>query len=209
MENQKASSDKYNQINYLQLLDELSQQLTIDPQNNIKIIVTSAHKILGGACSLYNKLNNRNKSLISWATENAPKDLPYSDDAAGHICYEATIKGQDQVVAIEDISKTPFAISDPAVKKYNLKSYLGFPVKTQGVALGALCIVDQKVRKFSKNEILVIKHLANIIKLQEEKFRVEQIQAVLYKISQSLITSKNIKDLSKQIKEHLNGFRCI
>ncbi|MBN2281428.1 MAG: GAF domain-containing protein [Candidatus Marinimicrobia bacterium] len=194
---------------YLNLLDELSSNLSSDPTHNIELIVKYTHKILGGVCSLYNKLNKRNMSLISWAKENTPLDLPYADDARGHICYEAAIKGHDSIVCIDDIAKTAYQESDPYVKRYNLRSYLGSPVKVDNQSLGSLCIVDTSVRQFSNDELLLIRHLANLVRIEEEKQKIDKTQNLLYKISRSLLSSSNIAELSSQIHKHLEEIMTI
>ncbi len=188
---------------YFLMLDKLSQQLTANPAQNIQKIVEFTHHILNGACSFYNKLNQRNQSLISWATENTPENLPESDQAAGHICYEATIKGKEEVVVIEDISQTAYRDSDPYVRKYHLQAYLGAPVRNGKQSYGALCIVDTKPRQFSDLEVQLIRHLANILRIQEERLRVDRTQTVLYKLARSLMTSKNIHELAGEIKNHI------
>jgi len=188
---------------YLELLDDLSGRLTSNPLKNIEFIVKYTHKILGGVCSLYNKLNNRDLSLVSWAVENGPDDLPYSDNAVGHICYEATIKGGQAVVVINDISKTEYLETDPYVKKYNLKSYLGSPVTIENQSIGSLCIVDNKPRIFNDEEIVLIKHMTTLLRVEEEKYKIDITQNILYKITRSLLSSNNIHELSLQIRKHL------
>jgi PAS domain S-box-containing protein len=193
-----------NQITYLKQLDILSNRLTLDHKKNIDIVVAFANEILGGVCSLYNKLDKRDNSLVCWSKENTPPDLPDKDVAKGHICYEATIKGKDKIINLPDISTTPYQESDPYVKKYGLKSYLGFPVKINNQSLGSLCIVDTNIRQFSDLEIALITHLANVIRIQEENLKINNIQTVLYKISRTLITSNNLKELCLQIKDNLS-----
>ncbi len=192
-----------NRDNYILLLEQLSQQLVANPALNIQKIVEFTHHYLGGACSLYNKLNPRNQSLISWSAGNAPADLPDADQAAGHICYEATIKGKDTIVIIEDIAKTDYQDSDPYVKKFNLRSYLGAPVKNETHCFGSLCIVDTKTRQFGNLEIRMIRHLANILRLQEERLQMDKTQTILYKLARSLMTSQNISELATEIKNHI------
>ena len=123
--------------------------------------------------SLYNRIDQKHKSLVVWAGHNRPDDLETESAAAGHICWEATLQEENRAVAIPDIEKTPFFHTDPHVRKYNLKSYLGFPVKLRGRVIGSLCIVDTKTRDFTADDIHCIKTLAAALSLEEERLALE------------------------------------
>ena len=154
---------------HLTLLSDIFNHLTPDSEHNIQLITEYTVKILGGVCSLYNRLDNAKKSLITWADFCAPEDLQRQDAPDGHICYEATIKGKDKVVALEDLNQTPYVDTDPNVKKYKLRSYLGYPVRRGDEVIGSLCIVDTKPRKFSRLEIQIISILAKALSLEEDR----------------------------------------
>jgi signal transduction histidine kinase/ActR/RegA family two-component response regulator len=157
----------------LSKLNALFGELGTNPDENIQRIVRATGEILQGACTLFNRLDNQEQSLCAWAAHNAPHDLPESDPACGHICYEATITGQDRPVSIPDINETRFATTDPYVRRYGLRSYLGHPVRLQGKAIGALCIVDMQPREFSRRDIDTISTLAKAISLEEERKRIQ------------------------------------
>jgi len=150
-------------------LSNIFELLTSDSEENIRILVRHTAELLGGACSLYNRLDDKSESLVTRAEHNAPKDLLRHDTPEGHICYEATIKGKDRIVIIEELKKTPYEQSDNNVRKYGLRSYLGYPVHLSGRAIGSLCIVDTKPRKFSQDEIHIISTLAKALSMEEER----------------------------------------
>jgi len=148
--------------------------LGTDCKKNIDIILEQTCHILDGACSLYNRIDDEQKSLEVWAGHNKPKDLDARFDAKGHICWEATIKGGDQPVILPDLEATPFFHTDPHVQKYDLKSYLGFPVKLKDVVIGSLSIVDIKTRKFSKEEVNCIQIFAAALSIEEERLALKK-----------------------------------
>lgn len=150
-------------------LNETFHLLGTDTRQNIDIIVGRATDILGGACSLYNRLDDNRKNLIVCSGTNLPEDMDPMDGPEGHICYEATILGANRTVAIGEIKGTVFETSDPNVSKYGFRSYLGHPVHRQGEAIGALCIVDLEPREFSDAEIQTISTLASALSLEEER----------------------------------------
>ena len=163
VDSHKRVEEKLSQINGLFGL------LGTDPKANIDIIVNHTCHLLGGVCCLYNRLDDKEKSLIAWASFNLPPEFDRVDEPSGHICYEATISGKDKPVVIESIEETPYKDTDPNVKKYGLKSYLGYPVILGHKAIGALCIVDTKERVFDETEIHVISTLAKAVSLEEER----------------------------------------
>lgn len=154
-------------------LSELFNYLGNDPLKNINSIVRKTCDILEGACSLYNRLDDAEKSLTVWAGYQTPVDLPKVDHPDGHICYEATIKGGDKPVVIPDLTGTSYETTDPSVQKYKLKSYLGFPVIIKDRAIGSLCIVDTRIRYFTDADIRIISTLARALSIEEERLAVE------------------------------------
>ena len=159
-------------------LYDLFDRLEADPDENINTIVEYACDLLGATCSLYNRLDNAEQSLVVWSGCNLPENLERRDTPYGHICYEATIKGKHKPIIIEDLRGTPYEKTDPTVKKYGLRSYLGFPVRCTGKAIGSLCIVDVHKRAFAPNEVSIISTLAKAISLEEErKHAVGELQA--------------------------------
>lgn len=147
--------------------------LGTDCRRNIDIILEQTWQILDGVCSLYNRIDKKEKSLIIWAGHNTPRGLETESGAEGHICWEATVKEKNRAVAIPDIEKTPFFDTDPHVRRYNLKSYLGFPVKLRNCVIGSLCIVDTKTREFTDDDLHCIKALAASLSLEEERLALE------------------------------------
>lgn len=164
--------DSLKPIETLKKLGDLFCLLGPDPHENIHIIVRFTNEVLQSACSLYNRLDNKSSFLICWPGHDLPEDFQIDETPDGHICYDATIKGQNQPVVIPDISKTRYQNSDQLVKRYGLKSYLGYPVHCNGIVVGSLAVVDLKTRQFDENEIHYISALANAISLEEDRIHV-------------------------------------
>jgi PAS domain S-box-containing protein len=165
----KQFAEQKDAIEKISKLNEIFSLLGENPRTNIEVIVEHAAKLLQGACCLYNRLDNEKQSLIAWAYHNLPSDFIRKDTPYGHICYEVTMNEKDKPVVIGDIGSTIYHDTDPNVKKYGLKSYLGFPVLLGDDTIGALCIVDIKEREFSETEIHIISTLAKAVSLEEER----------------------------------------
>jgi len=153
----------------LKKLSELFSLMGPDPEQNIHIIVQQAYQLLGSACSLYNRIDDHEASLACWSGYNLPPGFPPKGKAAGHICFEATIQSGNRPVILEDLTRTSYYESDPYVRQYGLKSYLGYPVYCRESVIGALCVVDTQVRRFNDIEIYIISTLAKFLSLEEER----------------------------------------
>lgn len=150
-------------------IDVIFRLLGTDSRTNIDTILSKAIDLLGGSCSIYNRLDSTSGSLVVWAGSHLPPDLPQEDTPEGHICYEATIKGTGGAIAIPNLEGTVYEQSDPNVKRFGLKSYLGHPVFFKGKTIGALAIVDSIPRTFSEEDLTCIASLAAAISVEEER----------------------------------------
>ena len=193
--------------NQLHLLNSIFSEFEVDPEKNIGIIVSKTNAVLKGACALYNRYDEIEKSLFTWAGENAPDDFKRKDTPDGHICYEAIIKVGKETVAISDIQDTIFFTSDPNVKKYNLRSYLGHPVIVDGKVVGSLCILDTVVRHFTETEKKAIATLAIALSLEHKRYFLEQnlTNAVADAKHASEAKSQFLSNMSHEIRTPLNG----
>jgi signal transduction histidine kinase/ActR/RegA family two-component response regulator len=193
-----------NQINGL---NHLFLEMGLDPTQNIHTVVKKTNDIIPCACSLYNRIDDETRSLITWSDYNAPADLDRIDKPDGHICFEATIKGVDKPVIIEDITGTEFFYSDPNVMKYGLRSYLGMPVIVDGKTIGSLCVVDTIPKKFSNTEVNIIGTLAKVLSLEQKRYFMEENLKKAVEESKKANEAKNqfLANMSHEIRTPLNG----
>jgi PAS domain S-box-containing protein len=187
MADQNDSSDQNSSSTKLAEIAEIFHLLGADCEKNIGIIVEQTCRILNGTCSLYNRIDDKTKSLIVWSGHARPEDFDERFEKQGHICWEATIKGKDKPVILPDLESTVYFTTDPYVQKYNLKSYLGFPVRLKDSTIGSLCIVDTKKRTFANDEIHIIQMLAAALSLEEERLHEEERYRILVESSNDAI----------------------
>ncbi len=154
-------------------LTEIVGQAGVDHDDNIDFIVQQACKILEGTCSFYNRLDSKRESMRTCSSYRVPADFNKTTALDGLICFEITTKGNEKPTVIKDLKGTVYEKKDPGIKKWGLKSYLGFPALLDGTAIGSLCIFDTKKRDFSPLEIHIISTLAKAISLEEERKQAE------------------------------------
>ena len=152
----------------IQMLGDLFLLLGTNHIQNINVIVRQTSSVLDCPCALYSHIDNEAASLACRAGYNLPPGFPTRIAAEGRICYEATIKGCNQPIVLSDISQTPYHLSDPHVRQYNFKAYLGFPVTCNHEIIGALAVLDTQVRQFDETDIYLISTLAQALSREEE-----------------------------------------
>lgn len=165
----KAQRDASTARRKLRKLNEVFSSLGTDPEQNIRIIVRETCQILEAACSLYNRLEDEGASLCTWAGEQLPPGYEPLDAPDGHICYEATMKSDDAPLVLPELKGTRYEESDVNVRKYGLRSYLGYPIRIGGTKTAALCVVDTKPRSFGDTELHIIATLAKGLELEEQR----------------------------------------
>ncbi len=169
------SEDSYNgdtkDKRRIRKLGDLFKILGKDPAQNIHSIVRQACEVLDCACSLYNRLDEKNAGLVCWADYNLPPGFPTRSPLEGQICFEATIQGKHLPVILEDLTKTPFGQSDPNVKQFGLQAYLGYPIRCNHHVIGSLAVMDTQARQFDDTDIYLISTLAKALSLEEERLR--------------------------------------
>ncbi|NPV59660.1 MAG: GAF domain-containing sensor histidine kinase [Actinobacteria bacterium] len=145
-----------------------------DARKNIEKIVEAGGEILGGACTLYNRLDGDRGLLCTWSIWHEPEGYNPEDRPEGHICYDVIVGGGDDVVAIENLEGTVYEDTDPNVVKYGLKSYLGCPVSVRGKVVGSYCMCDVRKRRFTALEKQALEMLARAVAVEEERLAFER-----------------------------------
>jgi PAS domain S-box-containing protein len=161
----KRSEERLAQIN------EVFLRFGADADENINCLVALCGEQLHAGCALYNRLDNGwLKSVGQWHT---PPDFPPQDKPEGHICHDV-IKGSSETIwVLRDLPATVYAESDPNVKKYGLKTYIGKAVSFGGENIGTLCIVYQEDYNPSEDEKQLLGILAGAIGIEEKRKHAE------------------------------------
>lgn len=158
--------------NRISKLNKCFLNFSSDPDENINLLVKFCGETLGATCALYNNLNNN--LLCSLGKWNTPPDYVPEDSPDGHICYDVIIKGENKLILINNLSETKYYLTDPNVKAYNLKTYLGIAVKWKNKAIGSLCVVFQRDFSPQKDDLDFMNIVASAISIEEERKRTEK-----------------------------------
>lgn len=140
-----------------------------DPNENIERLTILCGDVLGADTVLYNRLEDGKLCAIGqW---NVPEDFVAVSDAKGHICSDVIANSSDDIYLVRNLPETEYAKTDPAVLRYNLKTYVGHVVKCRGQAVGSLCALFTK--DVSPNELdrKTMGILSAAIGIEEERRR--------------------------------------
>jgi PAS domain S-box-containing protein len=114
-------------------------ELGTDHDANINRLTALCGELVGATCALYNRLQG--DLLCSVGQWQTPPGFKSEDAPAGHICYDVIHDNRDGAVVITDLPQTAYARSDPHVRAYGLRTYMGCAVRCEGKPVGSLCVV--------------------------------------------------------------------
>ncbi|MFA4877937.1 MAG: PAS domain S-box protein [Methanoregula sp.] len=138
-----------------------------DPIGNINILTGLAGKMLRGTCALYNRLERG--MLCSLGMWNTPPGFISCDKPDGHICNDIILNGSSSPTIITDLQKSAYADTDPNVRRYQLRTYVGIPVKFGKRYFGSLCVVYQNTYSPSSQELDILSFLAKAVAIEDER----------------------------------------
>ncbi len=120
-------TDRKQAENRLSEVNDAFLSFSPDPLNNINILTGLAGRMLQGTCALYNRLEKG--LLCSLGMWNTPPDFAPCDQPEGHICNDVILKGGSSPTIINNLLDSHYAETDPNVRRYQLQTYVGIPVK--------------------------------------------------------------------------------
>jgi len=138
-----------------------------DCMENINRLVIVCGQVLGGDCALYNCLHEG--LLCSLGQWNTPEDYISKDSAEGHICFDVINGNLDEVMLIRDLPNTRYFETDPNVRKFGLKTYMGVAVRFGLKTIGSLCVVFQRDFIPDQSDILFLSLVASAIGVEEQR----------------------------------------
>ena len=143
--------------------------LGADPDENINRLTALVGELLGGSWALYNRLHHG--LLCAWGQWQTPEEFPYVGEPHEHICYDVIQQGKEQPFIVQDLQNTSYIHTAPQVKHHQLQTYIGQAVKSDGEAIGSLCVVYQNPFVPTETDQQLLGMIAAAISLQEERKR--------------------------------------
>ncbi|MCX6150615.1 MAG: PAS domain S-box protein [Ignavibacteriales bacterium] len=157
----------------LQKLNETFLRFGVDPIENINRLVELIGNLLNATCAFYNRIiDGKLMALGSW---NIPPDFSYTDKPEGHICYDV-IKGRiPYPFIIRNLDKTPYALTNTNIPRFQLKTYMGKPINFGGEIVGSLCVFFQKDKESTEEELNLLGIISSAIAVEEKRKNSEEL----------------------------------
>jgi signal transduction histidine kinase len=161
--------------------------------------------IFGATCALYNRIQDG--MLFSTGEWNTPPDYDPIDNPEGHICYDVIRGDSRDVMVVRNLPDTVYAVTDPNVSRYSLRTYMGCPVFSGSGNAGSICVVFQDDYEPSEED----KHVLGIIAsaLASEEDRLKAAEELNKRLSYEKLLSRlsamavHVKDMGKFFDEIL------
>jgi two-component system, cell cycle sensor histidine kinase and response regulator CckA len=153
-------------------LNEVFLRFGADPVANINLLVSFCGEILGATTGLYNRLQGG--MLCALGQWNTPSDFKTIDRPEGHLCHYVIQSNEDDVVIIRNLQDSPYAHTDPNVRRYDLQTYIGKAVKFGDTNIGSLCVIFQRDVVPADNDTRLMGIIASAIGVEEERRRAEE-----------------------------------
>ncbi len=135
---------------------------------NIQKLTALCGELLNADCALYNYLEG--DLLCSLGSWHVPEDYEVVSKADGHICSDLIdCPPPDGQQFVPGLMESPYAETDPNVRKYGLKTYLGNLIKCQGESIGTLCVLYTSDYEPTEADRKILSILATTISGEEER----------------------------------------
>lgn len=144
--------------------------------DNINRLTALCGELLGADYAFYNKVEgNEIHACGQW---NAPPGYPLISPSHDNICYDVIAKGSDDASVIRDLQESGYADTSPIIRKFNIKTYMGRPVKAGGEYTGALCNLYQYDFEPSHEDEEIMGFIALAIGVEEERRSAEEMSQI-------------------------------
>ncbi len=157
----------------IEALGKISEAITSDLylEDILKLIVTVTAEVMGSKiCSLM-LLDKYSKELTVKATQSVSEDynkkpnIKLGEGVAGRVAESG------KPITILDVRKDKHYVNREIAEKENLCSLLSVPLIFKGTSIGVLNCYTAKPHQFTKNEINVLKSIANQSAIVIENFK--------------------------------------
>lgn len=160
----------------LEKINQCFLSFKTEPSANINQLTALCGELLGASCALYDRLDaGKLYAVGQWQT---PKDYKAVKSPEGSICYNVIKNSSDEVFIVNDLLNTKYAQSEPNIKQYKLRTYIGHIVKCEGTLVGAVCVLYKEnfIPSHADRKILGI--IAAAIGVEEERRITQQALSV-------------------------------
>lgn len=149
------------EVSRLQCLTSLNI-LDTDSEERFDRLTRMAKRIFNVSIALVSLVDeNRQwfKSCVGLSVSETPRDISF----CGHAILDDSVFIIPDACKDERFADNPLVLNEP-----NIRFYAGCPLVVNSNKLGTLCIIDQKPREFSNDDVEVLRDLASMVERELE-----------------------------------------
>lgn len=183
----------------LQGLGMMMRTLSYDSQNNISLVCDCCLKLLRAEFVVYNRFALEREQIVTRGGSGLPEDFRNRGRLRGRICYEEFVSGAKTKSCLHHLHQTAYWQSDPDLKKYGLRAYVGASVMTAGFPSGSLAAYHRLVDAFTDEDGHALEIMAIMLGILDERHNVleDLNQKKTYEKMVAEISAKTITDREK------------
>lgn len=155
-------------------IDNLFRAFDSDYSHNLTLVLQYLLDLIGGGFAVYHRFRENNKKVYVRHAVGCPAKFRQFGRSRGRVCYEAFDAQRLTAIAFDDLRATSFWQSDPDLRRYGLKAFLGCGVRLDEKVIGSLALYDNQTRKFSADNLAAIEMIAAIVAYVDKHRRAER-----------------------------------
>jgi len=149
-------------------LNQCLLNLGADPLENIERIVADGLQILGGVLMKYWRLQGEAYSCFT--VKSRLERYEVTEKRIPRPAFEELFLWASGPIGAGDEGASALAEVDEDIKRYGIRSVIGFPVSIREEIIGCICLLDEAEEDFSREEVEIVGMLARAISIEEERW---------------------------------------
>jgi PAS domain S-box-containing protein len=141
-------------------IGELFKAFDPDTLHNLKLMLQYLLDLIGGGFAVLHRFPKNDPQVYVQQAVGLPVKFRQYGRGSGRVCYEAVDCHRPAAVSFDDLRTTPFWQSDPDLRRYGLKAFLGCGVFLDGEIIGSLAVYDNQPRQFSADNLAAVEMMA-------------------------------------------------
>ncbi len=142
-------------------------ELGTDYDKNVEIITRICGEVLGAFFVSYGSMDA--SLFCTQGIWNKPPTYDMKSDPKNCICSVLIDENKGDCMVIRELQKTQYRESVPVVAEYNLQTYAGHLVRSEGRQVGVLCALFQDDRAFSDDELDMLGAFSGVLGVEENR----------------------------------------
>lgn len=186
----------------LQLINQLMGNLGTDYSTNLNLIIAACGKTFEANLVFYYKIESGLLNILALSEINT--DFSMADIDVHQLFTDVADHSDDGICLVENLSDSTDAAKFPVFRQSKMNTFLGHEVKSNGLAVGSLCMLFSNHFNPSDFDRIKLALLARIIGREESTHEIHKANEKLLKMNQE--KDNFISILAHDLRSPFNGF---